>query len=297
MTTPTQIPTKSLKSGFTLPVYGLGLWLMGGRLEKDTSKDAQEIKAIQSAIDLGITHIDTASLYGAGHAESLLGEAIKGYQRDKLFIATKFLRTEKTYEEIMSSSERSLKRIGTDSLDLYLMHFYDYKDDEILGTAKAINKLLADKVIKNFGVCNIIPEIFTKLQSLIDHKIVCIQNHYNVEYRESEDKKIVDFCRETDTMFVAWRPLQYGQIDTDSEFLDKLAKKYNKTPMQICLNWLISQENVATICKTSNVEHLKENLGAIGWSLEKEDIEHIRQNYPNQKMASNTVPLNYYHGS
>lgn len=93
-------------------------------------------------------------------------------------------------------------------------------------------------------------------------------------------------------MLVAWRPLQKGTL-LKSSLLDELAKKYSKTPAQVAINWLISQKNVVTLSKTSNVEHLKENLGAVGWTMEASDVERIKKEFPDQKDVSDAVPLNY----
>lgn len=115
-----KIPTKKLKSGFELPVYGLGLWEMGGRWEADNSEDEKEITAIRAAIDSGVTHIDTAESYGNGHAEEILQKALVGYDRTKLFIATKVSAPNQSYEELKRSFHASLKRLGMDYVDLYL---------------------------------------------------------------------------------------------------------------------------------------------------------------------------------
>jgi diketogulonate reductase-like aldo/keto reductase len=136
------------------------------------------------------------------------------------------------------------------------------------------------------------PNRFDEVQEHTKNKLVCNQVHYNVQYREIEDKGVLKHCQENDVMLVAWRPLQKG-ILPQSELLEALAKKYDKTPAQIAINWLVSQENVVTLSKTSNPEHLKENLGSIGWSMELEDIERIRKEFPDQQMVSDAVPLNY----
>ena len=114
------IPTKKLKSGFELPVYGLGMWQMGGKLEADYTNDQREIDAIRAAIDAGITHIDTAESYGAGHSEELLGEALQGYDRSKLFIVTKVSSWNQTYDGVIAACKSSLKRLKTDYIDMYL---------------------------------------------------------------------------------------------------------------------------------------------------------------------------------
>lgn len=120
------IPTKKLTTGFELPVYGLGLWQMGGRWEADASNDAQEIEAIRAAIDAGITHIDTAESYGDGHAEELLGKALESYDRTKLFIASKVSKDNQSYEDLHRSFEASLKRasVRTILISIYCIVFH-----------------------------------------------------------------------------------------------------------------------------------------------------------------------------
>ncbi|HVS79092.1 MAG TPA: aldo/keto reductase, partial [Candidatus Saccharimonadales bacterium] len=118
------IPIKTLKSGFSLPVYGLGTWEMGGRWEADHSKDDAEVSAIKAAIEHGITHIDTAESYGAGHAEELVAEAVKKQDRSRLIIATKVSGDHQGYDGVMKAFEASLKRLDMSYVDLYLLHRY-----------------------------------------------------------------------------------------------------------------------------------------------------------------------------
>lgn len=286
------IPTKKLKNGFELPVYGLGLWQMGGRLEVDTSKDEQEITAIRAALDVGITHIDTAEKYGHGHAEELLAQAMQGYDRSNLFIATKVAAENQGYDGVHRAFAASLKRLGTDYVDLYMLHRYPAPGISIADTMKAMDELVDQGLVKHIGACNLTPAMFDEAQKHAKHKIVCNQVHYNVQYREIEDKGVLQYCQEKDIMLVAWRPLQKGTLP-ESALLQELAKKYDKTPTQVAINWLISQDNVVTLSKTSSLEHLQENLGAIGWQLETADVERIRTEFPDQKLLSDAVPLDY----
>lgn len=177
-----KIPTKKLESGFELPVYGLGLWQMGGRDEADTSKDDNEIDAIRNAIHSGITHIDTAERYGNGHAEELLGRAISGFDRKKLLIATKVSGWNQRYDDLLRSFESSAKRIGTDYIDLYLLHFFPDPGISIADTMKAMDYLVDQKVVKNIGVCNFTPSRFVDAQKHTRNKLVCNQVHYNLQY-------------------------------------------------------------------------------------------------------------------
>ena len=286
------IPTKKLKSGLELPVYGLGLWQMGGRQEADASNDEAEIQAIRTAIDAGITHIDTAESYGNGHAEELLGRALTGYNRSKLFIATKVSAWNQSRDSLRRSFEASLKRMRTDYVDLYLLHRYPEKGIPIAETMKALDELVDQGLVKNIGVCNMSVNRFQEAQKHTKNKLVCNQVHYNVQYREMEEKGVLKFCQGNDVMLVAWRPVQKGLLP-NAPILEELAKKYDKTPTQVAINWLISQDNVVTISKTSSLEHLQENLGATDWQMSKVDIERIRQEFPNQEFVSDAVPLNY----
>ena len=285
------IPTKKLKNGFELPVYGLGLWQMGGREDPDFSQDSAEIESIQRAIEAGVTHIDTAESYGAGHAEVLLGHAISGYRRKDLKIVTKISAENQYYSGVLSACERSLKRMGTDYIDLYLLHHPGAAQD-FPGVMRALDELMDGGRIKNIGVCNLTPRFLKWLQKETDHPIVCNQVHYNVQIREAEKAGVLKDCQENDRFLVAWRPLQKGAL-INNPFLSEIAQKYDKTPAQIALNWLIAQENVITLSKTSQHAHLLENLGALSWQMEPSDIQRIRDEYPDQQLISDSVPL--YH--
>lgn len=286
------IPTKKLKNGFELPVYGLGTWQMGGRLEADSGNDTAEVKAIQNAIEHGITHIDTAESYGAGHAEELIKQAIAGYDRSKLKIATKVSAWNQSHDDLLRSFEASLKRLGTDYVDLYLLHRYPEPGIDIAETMKALDELMASGVVKNIGVCNMSINRFNEAQKHTSNPLVCNQVHYSLDTREIVERGVLKYSQENDVMIVAWGPLSKGSLE-DARVLHEIADKYGKTPYQVALNWLISQQNVVTIPKTTSIEHLEENLGALGWELEREDIEQLTREFPNQKSVSDRVPMNY----
>lgn len=287
-----KIPTKKLKNGFELPIYGLGLWEMGGRREADSSNDELEIKAIREAIDAGITHLDTAEMYGDGHAEELLAEAIKGYDRSKLFIATKVSGNNQSYQGVIDAFARSLKRLQLDYVDLYMLHRYPDVGLSITEAMTAMDELVDKGLVKHIGLCNMTPERFDEAQRHSKNKIVYHQLHYNVQYREVEKYGLQKHAVDNDYFLAAWRPVQKGLLP-DSELLRELSNKYGKTPTQLAINWLVSQQNVITLSKTSNADHLKENLGALDWTMETGDIERIRFEYPDQKFESDAVPLTY----
>jgi len=287
------IPTKSLTSGFELPVYGMGLWQMGGgRWQSDTSRDAQEILAIQKAIELGVTHFDTAESYGAGHSEELLGEAIRGHQREKLVIATKLSGRHGRRDQLLRSFEGSLKRLGTSYVDLYLLHYYPPAGITISETMATLDKLVTEGAIRNIGVCNMTPNRFVEAQRHSANKLVCNQVHYSVQTREAELAGVIEQSQQQDVMCVAWRPLELGVLEP-SGLLERVGDKYGMSPYQTAVSWLISQPNVVTLVKTSTLEHLRENLEAVTMQMEPEDVELLRARFPNQERVSNSMPLNY----
>lgn len=288
-----QIPTKCLKNGFEIPVYGLGLWQMGGGIwAPDRTNDTKDIDAVQTAITAGITHIDTAESYGGGHSEELLGKAIQGFDRKNLLIATKVSAAHQTYSDVLRAFEGSIARIGTDYIDLYLLHSYPKPGIDIKETMRALDRLVDEGAVKNIGVCNLTTNRFDIAQSHTKHKIVCNQVHYNLQYREVEVKGVLHHAQANDRMIVAWRPIQAGTLP-NSPLLVRLSEKYSKTKVQIAINWLVSQKNVVAISKTSSSAHLQENLGALGWTMEAGDIELLRSNFPGQMQVSDAVPLNY----
>ena len=283
------IPTKKLKNGFELPVYGLGLWQIGGRDQADYSQDGFHIETIQKALELGVTHVDTAESYGAGHTEELLGQAIQGYPRQNLQIVSKVAAENQYYSGVLAACERSLKRLKTDYIDLYLLHHPGVSKD-LPGTMRALDELVVGGRVKHIGVCNLSPRFLRWLEAESACPIVCNQVHYNVQIREAEQAQVLRDCQEHDRFLVAWRPLQKGAL-VNNALLEEIAQKYDKTPAQVALNWLITQENVVTVAKTSHPEHLLENLGALSWALSAEDQERICRQFPGQQKISDSVPL------
>lgn len=275
-----------------MPVFGLGTWQMGGKREHDLENDDNaDISAVQSAIDLGITHIDTAEIYADGYSEILIGKAIKGYDRSKLFIVSKVQANNMAYDDVIKSCKKSLQRLEIDYLDLYLLHRHNSTID-LKQTVKAMDELVKKGLVKNIGVSNFNKEYLQEVQSYTKNKIVCNQVHYNLEFREPEITGLLKYCQENDVFLVAWRPVGKGNLlDKIPSVMQEMCDKYKKTPAQIAINWLISQSNVLTLSKTRHLGHLKDNLGALGWKMDKDDMEQLRTKYPNQKTISDTVPL------
>lgn len=266
---------------------------MGGGMKRDPKNDDKaDIKAIKTAIDMGITHIDTAEKYAEGQAERLVAQAIKGYNRAKLFICSKVAKSNLRHDDLVESCKQSLERLQTDYLDLYMVHAPN-SEISIKETMRAMDFLLKEGLIKNISVSNFSVKRIEKAQSYTKNKIVANQLHLNLIFREPERKGLLEYCQKKDVMFIAWRPVQNGLLAKKRVYkiLDEICQKYNKTPAQIAINWLISQPNVVTLSKMRNINHLKENLGALGWKMDKEDIEKLRSDFPNQEDISDAVPL------
>jgi diketogulonate reductase-like aldo/keto reductase len=287
-----KIPTKKLKTGFEMPVYGFGTWQMGGQAERDPlNDDTADIEGIKQAITHGVIHIDTAEKYANGYTETLVGRAIQDFDRSKLFLVSKVRKENLKYDDVISACKRSLARLGTNYLDLYLIHFIN-PDIPLKETMQAMDFLKENGLIRNIGVCNFTPEHLGEAQSYTKNKIICNQVHYNLIFREPEKKKLLSYCQEHDVFLTAWRPVQKGLLlENIPAIFSEMCEKYKKTPTQIAINWLVSQPYVLTLSKTRHVEHLEENLGALEWRMEQADIERLRNEFPNQKDFSDAVPL------
>lgn len=286
-----QIPAKTLNNGFSMPVFGIGTWMMGGDTERDPDNDDEaDITAIRRAVEAGITHIDTAEMYAAGRAEEMVAEAVDGLDRTALFIVSKVLPENLSYDDVLRAAEGSLKRLRTDYLDLYLVH----KPNPVVpmeGTMRALTRLMDEGLVRNIGVSNFTAQRWADAQALTPHPLVTNQVHYSLYCREPEHAGLLDYCVEHDRLLTAWRPVMWLDDASDTALLDALCEKYGKTRTQIALNWLISQERVVTIAKMRSPEHLQENLGAVGWTMEADDIERLREGYPEQIDVSDAVPL------
>lgn len=286
------IQLKKLNNGFEIPALGFGTWGMGGRDERIQNYDeSRDIEAIKKIIELGGTRFDVAEKYAKGYSEEILGKALKDYEREKLFITTKVDKTNLKYDDVINSCKQSLARLQTDYLDLYLIHFPN-PSIPIEETMKAFDYLKDQGLIKNIGVCNFSVERLKEAQNKTKNKIVLNQVHYNLIFRESVLAGVLEYCQKNDIFLEAWRPIQQGNLTKNGiEIVDKLCEKYNKKPSQIAINWLISQKNVITITKSSNISHIEDAFGSLGWNLSDEDISLLEKDFPIKLDRSNAVQL------
>ena len=263
--------------GLKIPKIGLGTAGIGGGRIPDKKKDAYFIESIRYALDAGYSLIDTAEIYGGGHTEEIIGEAIEPYDRGSLFIITKVSGEHLKYDQILEAMERSHRRLRTHYVDLYLIH-WPSEMVPIRESMRAMELLVEQGKTRFIGVSN-----FNKKQmdeansSLISHEIVANEVHYSLSHHEPE-KEIIPYCQSNDIVLISYSPLEKGELTRvhDDEFYTMM-KKYGKTEAQISLNWLISQKNVTAIPKSTNHKHLMENLGSIGWRLEDIDANLLRK--------------------
>ncbi|PIR03785.1 MAG: aldo/keto reductase [Candidatus Magasanikbacteria bacterium CG11_big_fil_rev_8_21_14_0_20_39_34] len=271
---------KRLVTEGQIPVLGLGTWLIGGGQEPDYTDDKNAISTIKNAIHLGYTHIDTAEMYGGGHTEELVGKAIQDFSRKEIFVTTKVRNTKLRYNDVLQSVKESLHRLQTNYIDLLLIHAPS-NTIPISETLRAFDSLVEAKLVKYIGVSNFQVDQLIEAQQHTKNKIVANQIEYSLltrntgRYAENKDMetKTIPYCQQNNIIIIAERPIERGLLLKSHPLLDKLEVKYNKTKAQIAINWLISKQNVVTIPKSTNEKRLMENLGALGWKMDKEDTK------------------------
>jgi diketogulonate reductase-like aldo/keto reductase len=258
--------------GVSIPVLGVGTWGMGGRQVEDRSRDDEEVQAIRVALDLGMTHIDTAEYYGAGHCEELVGEAIEPYRRGDIFITTKVWRNHLEYDDLLRSMEGSLRRLGVDHVDLYLIHWPN-PEVPLSETMSALEKCADEGLTRLIGVSNFSPQLMREAQGCLrENRLVADQVEYSL-MDQKPGMELLPYLRSRDSLLVAYKPLGRGSlIGGQNRVLGEMAEKYGKTPAQVALNWVVSHEGVVAIPKSSNPLHILENAGAVGWRLSDKDM-------------------------
>jgi diketogulonate reductase-like aldo/keto reductase len=269
------------KFGWTnieVPIIGQGTWLID-------DDDNRAIETLQNGFDLGMTHIDTAEMYGNGKAEELVGQAIEGRNRDDIFLVSKVLPSNASFEGTIKACKNSLKRLKTDYLDLYLLHWPSYQYP-ITETMKAMEKLVKDNLTKFIGVSNFnLKELQQAEQALQNERIACNQLLYNLDYRAIE-KRIIPYCSKQGIAVVGYSPFGHGNFyspqSAKGKVLAEIANSHVRTPRQVVLNFLSLYSNVFTIPKTSQPERVVENCKSAdgSWKLTDKDIEEINRAFP-----------------
>lgn len=256
---------------------GIGTWgIGGGYWTPEYGHEREYIEALRTGIELGMRVIDTAEMYGGGHAEEIVGEAIKVFPREDLFVVTKVWPTNASYDSVIRSARASASRLGT-YIDLYLLH-WPSDTVPICETIRAFEKLVDDGLIRFFGLSNFGVRGIEEARSCTrKYDVSAIQNRFSLLYREDEET-VIPYIQREGLMYMAYTPLERGVLTNDS-FLREIGRKYNKTAAQVALNWLISIDNVVPIPKASKAEHMRENAGAMGWRLSREDWIEISRRF------------------
>lgn len=265
----------------TVPAIGQGTWNM------EADNRAECIRALRRGIDLGLTHLDTAELYGEGEVEELVGQAVKGV-RERIFLASKVKPSNASRRGTIEACERSLRRLGTDRLELYLLHWPGPHPLE--DTIEAFEQLVRDGKIRAYGVSNFdVDELEQAVRIAGEGRIACNQVLYHLRERHIE-AELVPWCVKRRIAVVAYSP--FGSWDfpeptsKGGKVLKELADARGVTPRQIALAFLVRDPHVLAIPKASKVPHVEQNAGALGLTLSKEEVARIDAAFPVVKRGS-----------
>jgi diketogulonate reductase-like aldo/keto reductase len=258
-----EMPTVTLNSGRIVPALGIGTWKMGD----DAHHRASEIKSLQAAMDLGMTLIDTAEMYGEGASEELVGEAIAG-RREEVFLVSKVYPWNASRQGVIDACTRSLQRLGTETLDLYLLHWRG--QHPLADTVAGLQVLKAEGRIGAWGVSNFDVDDMEELMA-VPGGSDCAANQvlYNLSRRGIE-YDLLPWCQERGVAVMAYSPIEQGQLLRHPELI-RIAKIYQATPAQVALAFVLEREQMIAIPKTGNPARVAENLGAIDLDISDED--------------------------
>ena len=250
----------TLPSGESVPSMGLGTWHMGERIGNPKT----EVDALTRGLDLGATLIDTAEMYARGGAERVVGSAIKG-RRDDVFIVSKVLPHNASFDGTIRACENSLQRMEIESIDLYLLHWPG--NHPLESTVSAFEQLKTDGKIKHWGVSNFDTSDMQELYGIPEGKNCQInQVLYNLSRRGIE-WDLLPWCRSKGLPIMAYSPIEQGRL-LENKKLKALASKIGVSAAQLSIAWSIRKNDIITIPKASNLEHVSQNIDA--WTIKLE---------------------------
>ena len=265
----------TLRSGERVPALGQGTWHMG----ESRRHAAEEAAALRFGIDLGMTLIDTAEMYGSGGAEEVVARAANGL-RDSLFIVSKVYPHNASRTGLIAACERSLKRLATDRIDLYLLHWRG--SIPLAETLEGFLRLRRDGKIRHHGVSNFDRADMAEWLALKGGGTAAAnQVLYNLA-RRGPEWDLVPCCREHQVAIMAYTPLGTGGM-LGNPALAAVSRRRDATPAQIALAWLLRQQGTIVIPKASRPEHVRENHGALDVALDEEDLAALDQAFPPPK--------------
>jgi diketogulonate reductase-like aldo/keto reductase len=262
-----------------VPVIGQGTWNVPLRGER--AEDAK--RALRRGIELGMVHIDTAEMYGDGGAERLIGEAIRGLPRAQLFLVSKVLPSNASYEGTLRACEVSLQRLGVEYLDCYLLH---WRGSVPLGeTMHALETLVRQGKIRTLGVSNFEVDDLDEARAALEREpLACNQVLYNLGERTVEQHEL-PYCRENGIALVAYTPFGRGDWAErrGAQTIEQVARKHGATARQVILAFLTRDSNAFAIPKASSIAHVEENAGAGELRLDEADMAAIDAAFPVRK--------------
>ncbi|MGV1756259.1 aldo/keto reductase [Rhizobium sp. A22-96] len=257
------IPTVTLPSGIAVPALGQGTWNMGD----DASRARDEITSLKTGLDLGMTLIDTAEMYADGGSEEVVGQAIEG-RRDEVFLVSKVYPANASLKGAVEACERSLRRLKTDRIDLYLLHWRG--NHPLEETVEAFEKLKAAGKIEAWGVSNFDVDDMDELLAVPNGgNVAANQVLYNLARRGIE-YDLLPWCQERSIPIMAYSPIEQGRLLDHSDLIH-IAKTYQATPAQVALAFLLERDGVMAIPKSSNPQRIEENRGCIDLDITDED--------------------------
>jgi diketogulonate reductase-like aldo/keto reductase len=270
-----QLRYVTLRNGERVPALGQGTWHMG----EDRRRGAEEAAALRLGIELGMTLIDTAEMYGSGVAEEVIARAAEGI-RDSLFIVSKVYPHNASRTGVVAACERSLKRLATDRIDLYLLHWRG--SIPLAETLEGFLRLQRGGKIRHYGVSNFDRSDMAEWVALKGGDTVAAdQVLYNLS-RRGPEWDLVPWCHQHKVAIMAYTPLGQGSM-LGNRALGEIARRRGATPAQIALAWLLHQDGVIVIPKASRVEHVRENRGALDITLAEEDLAALDHVFPPPK--------------
>ena len=272
--------TVALPDGKRVSALGQGTWRMG----EDNRARAREVAALRLGIELGMSLIDTAEMYGDGGAEEIVAEAIHG-QHEGIFVVTKVYPHNASRTELPKACERSLKRLRIDAIDLYLLHWRQ-RTPPLQETVDAFEKLRAAGKIKRWGVSNFDVDDMEELLSL-EHGRKCAANQvlYNLQNREIEFN-LLPWSRTNKIPIMAYSPIGHSGKLLRNLTLKRIAQSDDATPAQIALAWVLGQAHVIAIPKASNEAHVRDNAASLKIKLTKEDLTDLHREFPPKSKKS-----------
>jgi diketogulonate reductase-like aldo/keto reductase len=261
----------------SLPKIGFGTWKIGGESSANPKQDAHSLAALRSALEIGYTHFDTAEMYAAGHAEELLGQAIREstIKRETLFITSKVLPAHLKYDQVLRACESSLRRLQMDYLDLYLIH-WPSSGMRLGDTFKALNQLVREGRVRHLGVSNFDVPLMQESIALAETPLLTNQVPYSLADRSYARNGVLAYCQQNDILFTAYSPVEEGHLKLNAT-LKAIAAAHHATPYQIALAWVCAQPRIITIPMSANPQHQAENFAAAEIELTTDEMEQLNR--------------------